>query len=84
MGCVLNSPLNLHFRDIFLWQREEEILTDFFDVSKPTGSHDIKPWAEREEVVSMKKNKVKQTSDVPHHAAVETTIPRYEIVVREC
>jgi hypothetical protein len=44
---MFNSPLNLHFRDIFLWRREEEILTDFFDVSKPTGSHDIKSRAER-------------------------------------
>ena len=26
----------------------------------------------------MKKSKVKQSSDVPHHATIETTIPRHK------
>lgn len=32
-------------------KEKEEILTDFHDVSKPTGSPDVKSWAEKEEIL---------------------------------
>jgi len=33
-------------------KEKEEILTDFPDVSKPTGSPDVKSWAEKEEILT--------------------------------